>query len=69
MRNSWEIFRHALIVENAFELKNLLHLLDTVFAEWNLTVSTSKTKVLVVGRAAARGEKTEVVPEIKYWVS
>ena len=65
-----------LITENAEELKTSLDLLDTDFSEWGLKVSTSKIKVLIVGRDAAtqasdrnikiRGDTVEVVSQFKY---
>ena len=66
----------ALITESVAELTGSLDMLDTVFSEWGLTVSTSKTKVLIVGRDAEaqaaelnieiRGDRIQVVPEFKY---
>ena len=65
----------ALITESVVELTGSLALLDTVFSKRGLTVSTSKTKVLIVGRDAETqaaeltieglGDKIEVVPEFK----
>ena len=50
--------------------------MDSSFSRWGLTISTQKTKVLVVGRDAEqqasnvniliRGDKLEVVSSFKY---
>ena len=40
----------ALLAEDTASLKAAIELLDAVFSDWGLTVSTSKTKNLVIGR-------------------
>ena len=66
----------ALITESVDKPKTSLDLLDTAFSEWGLTVSTGKTKVLIMGRDVSsqasdlnikvRGVTIEVVPQFKY---
>ncbi len=66
----------ALISGDVASLKAAIGLLDTVFSDWGLTVSTAKTKVLVIGRDAQiqaanlsvqiRGVTLEVVHKFKY---
>ena len=66
----------ALISGDAASLKAAIGLLDTVFSDWGLTVSTAKTKLLVIGRDAqtqaanlsiqVHGDTLEVVHKFKY---
>ena len=66
----------ALLAEDVASLKAAIELRDTVVFDWGWTVSTSKTKILVIGRdsdtqAAAldiklRGDSLEVVSKFKY---
>ena len=39
----------TLLAEDTATLKAAIELLDAVFSGWGLTVSTSKTKILVIG--------------------
>ena len=65
----------ALISGDVASLKAAIGLLDTVFSDWRLTVSSAKTKLLVVGRYAqtqaanlsiqVRGDTLEVVHKFK----
>ena len=70
----------SLICESAEKLREAVTVMDTTFLHWGLTVattiSTKKTKVLVVGRNDAaqaailvimlRGDQLEVVSQFKY---
>ena len=66
----------ALISGDVASLKAAIGLLDTVFSDWGLTVSTAKTKSLVIGRDAQIqaanlsvqicGVPLEVVHKFKY---
>ena len=66
----------ALLAEDTASLKAAIELLDAVFSDWGLTVSTSKTKILVIERDSdtqaatldikLRGDNLEVVSKFKY---
>ena len=66
----------ALISGDVASLKAAIGLLDTVFSDWGLTVSTAKTKILFIGRDAqaqaanlsiqVHGDTLEVVHNFKY---
>ena len=66
----------ALLAEDIASLKAATELLDAVFSDWGLTVSTSKTKILVIGRDSdtqtatlhikLRDDSLEVVSKFKY---
>lgn len=65
-----------LMAEDPAEIRSMLLILDEVSREWGLVISVPKTKILVVGPAAAtakqdvditiNGEKVEVVDKFKY---
>ena len=65
----------SLVCDNSESLRAAT-LMDVTFVQWGLTISTKKTKVLVVGKDAAeqstnavitiRGEVLEVVSHFKY---
>ncbi|DBB08452.1 TPA: hypothetical protein ACH3X3_008602 [Trebouxia sp. C0006] len=65
----------SLVCDNSESLRAAT-LMDVTFVQWGLTISTKKTKVLVVGKDAAeqstnavitiRGEVLEVVSHSKY---
>ena len=66
----------SLICDTAEKPREAINVMDDTFLRWGLTISTKKTKVLVVGRDAAaqnaepvimmRGEQLEVVSQLKY---
>ena len=64
----------SLVCDDIESLTAAVTLMDNTFVQWGLTISTKKTKVLVVGRDAEcqapniviRGEKLEVVSQFKY---
>ena len=66
----------SLVCDTAVKLREAVTIMDATFLRWGLTISTKKTKVLVVGRNAAaqaadsvimlRGEQLEVVSQFKY---
>ena len=66
----------SFICDTAMKLREAVTVMDATFPHWGLTISTEKTKVLVVGRDAAaqnaepviviRGEQLEVVSQFKY---
>ena len=66
----------SLVCDDVVNLRTAVTLMDTTFLQWGLTISTQKTKVLVVGRDAKdkaadvhiviRGDKLEVVSSFKY---
>ncbi|KAA6417744.1 MAG: hypothetical protein FRX49_12330 [Trebouxia sp. A1-2] len=66
----------SLACDTAEKLRVAVTTMDATFLRWGLTVSTEKTKVLVVGRNAAaqaaesvitlRGNQLEVVSQFKY---
>ena len=66
----------SLACDTADKLKEAVTTMDATFLRWGLTISTKKTKVLVVGRNAAaqaadsvitlRGDPLEVVSHFKY---
>ena len=63
----------SLICDSAEKLREAVTVMDTTFLRWGLTISTKKTKVLVVGRNDAaqaadvvitlRGDQLEVVSQ------
>ena len=66
----------SLACDTAEKLRVAVTTMDATFLRWGLTISTKKTKVLVVGRNAAaqaadsvitlRGDQLEVVSQLKY---
>ena len=42
----------SLVCDNIYHLRTAVSLMDSTFLQWGLTISTEKTKVLVVGRDA-----------------
>ena len=66
----------SLACDTAEKLREAVITMDATFLRWGLTISTKKTKVLVVGRNAAaqaaglvitlRGDQLEVVSHFKY---
>ena len=66
----------SLVCNNIESLRTAVTLLDDTFGKWGLTLSTKKTKVLIVGRNAESlsahadiniwGDKLEVVSSFKY---
>ena len=66
----------SLVCDDITNLSRAVALMDNTFSQWGLTISTQKTKVLVVGRDAEqqaanaiisiRGDKLEVVSPFKY---
>jgi len=66
----------SLACDTAKKLREAVITMDATFLRWGLTISTKKTKVLVVGRNAAaqtadsvitlRGDQIEVVSHFKY---
>ena len=66
----------SLICDSAEKLREAVTVMGTTFLRWGLTISTKKTKVLVVGRNDAaqaadlvimlRGDQLEVVSQFKY---
>ena len=66
----------SLVCDNIDNLRTAVALMDSIFLKWGLTISTKKTKVLVVGRDAEaqtpsatitiRGDTLEVVSAFKY---
>ena len=66
----------SLACDTAEKLRVAVTTMDATFLRWGLTISTKKTKVLVVGRNAAaqaaesvitlRGDQLEVVSQFKY---
>ena len=66
----------SLVCDDIDNLRKAVALMDATFLQWGLTISTKKTKVLVVGRDAEvhksnasitiRGDVLEVVSEFKY---
>ena len=69
------IYKFSLACDTADKLKEAVTTMDATFLRWGLTISTKKTKVLVVGRNAAaqaansvitlRGDPLEVVSHFK----
>ena len=67
---------NSLACDTAEKLMEAVTTMDATFLHWGLTISTKKTKVLVVGRNAAaqaadsvitlRGDQLEVVSQSKY---
>jgi hypothetical protein len=66
----------SLVCDDIESLRAAVTLMDATFVQWGLTISTKKTKVLVVGKDAAeqsanavitiRGEVLEVASHFKY---
>ena len=66
----------SLVCDDIANLRTAVTLMNTTFCQWGLTISTQKTKVLVVGHDAehqaanadiyVRGDKLEVVSSFKY---
>lgn len=66
----------SLVCDDIESLRAAVTLMDATSVQWGLTISTKKTKVLVVGKDAAeqpphavitiRGEVLEVVSQFKY---
>ena len=66
----------SLVCDGITNLSRAVALMDNTFSQWGLTISTQKTKVLVVGRDAEqqaanaiisiRDDKLEVVSSFKY---
>ena len=65
----------SLVCDDIESLTAAVTVMDTTFVQWGLTISTKKTKVLVVSRPdvavqspniVIRGEKLEVVSQFKY---
>ncbi|DBA87962.1 TPA: hypothetical protein ACH3X1_004947 [Trebouxia sp. C0004] len=66
----------SLACDTAEKLRVAVTTMDATFLRWGLTISTKKTKVLVVGRNAAaqaadsvitlRGDQLEVVSQFQY---
>lgn len=55
----------SLICDTAEKPREAVIVIDATFLRWGLTVSTKKTKVLVVNRDAA-AQSAEVVSQFKY---
>ena len=66
----------SLVCDDIDNLRTAIALMDSTFLQWGLTISTEKTKVLVVGRDAEvqtssatvimRGDTLEVISGFKY---